>query len=68
MPDLFPATIDEQIACVEREIRKRRTAYPRWVATGRMSRDKADREIATMEAVATTLCRLRTAPPVSSAA
>ena len=48
-------TIDEQIKAVEREISMRRRVYPRWVENKRMSREKADKEIATMEAVLETL-------------
>lgn len=48
----------EQVACVEREIRMRRRAYPRWVADRRLAQDKADAELRAMEAVAETLRRL----------
>lgn len=44
-----------QLACVERELRMRRSAYPRWVASGKMTQGKADDEIADMEAVLATL-------------
>ena len=49
--------IDEQIACVKRELAMRRSAYPRWVANGKMTQTKADHEIAAMEAVLVTLAR-----------
>jgi hypothetical protein len=52
MPDLFPVTIDEMVREVEREITLRRRVYPRAVASKRMSQDKADKQIAIMEAVA----------------
>lgn len=45
----------EQLACVERELKLRKRAYPRWVRDGRMPQSSADREIRTMEAVAETL-------------
>jgi hypothetical protein len=48
---LFPLTMDELIACVEREIRLRQQVYPRRVADKRMSQAKADREIEMMGAV-----------------
>lgn len=48
-------TIEDQIKAVEREISMRRRVYPRWVENKRMSREKADKEIATMEAVLETL-------------
>jgi len=59
MADMFPPTLDEQINCVEREIRLRQNAYPRWIEKGRMKQDKADREIETMKAVSESLHRLK---------
>lgn len=50
-----PVTIEDQVACVERELRMRRSAYPRWILAGRMTQAKANMEIATMEAVLATL-------------
>jgi hypothetical protein len=35
-----------------REVKMRRSVYPRWVKDGRMTQAVADREIATMEAIA----------------
>lgn len=55
MADLFPITIDDQIASVKREISMRHRVYPRWVDTGKMRQDEADREIAAMNAVLATL-------------
>lgn len=60
MADLFGsavvrAPLREQIRCVERELRLRRSAYGRWVASGKMKQAEADREIAAMEAVLDTL-------------
>lgn len=48
-------SIEQQIACVEREVKMRHRVYPRWVADGRMTQQKADAEIAAMEAVLQTL-------------
>ena len=45
----------DQIRCVGREIGLRRNVYPKWVASGRMKQQDADREIAAMEAVLATL-------------
>lgn len=42
----------EMRECAEREVRQRKRVYPRWVATGRMSKQFADRQIAVMEAIA----------------
>lgn len=58
MPDttgLFPLTLADQVACVEREIRMRQKVYPRWIGQGKMTQDKADHEIACMRAVLETL-------------
>jgi hypothetical protein len=45
----------EQAQCVMREIKLRRRAYPRLIASQRLSQAAADREIATMEAVLETV-------------
>jgi hypothetical protein len=42
----------DKLRCIEREIAMRKTVYPKWVASGRMKQDKADREIAVMESIA----------------
>jgi len=57
-----PATfsITDQIACVRREIGMRERVYPKWVSAGRMKQDAADRELAAMRAVLTTLETLQT--------
>jgi hypothetical protein len=57
MPDLFPITLPEQIAEIEREIELRRRVYPRWVADRKLTQGTADRQIAAMEAVLRTLQR-----------
>ena len=59
MTELFAPTLADEIACVEREIALRRHVYPRWVAAKRMTREKADREIALMEAVARRLLAMQ---------
>lgn len=62
MSDLFagePIPIEEQIACVEREIAMRRRVYPRWTAAGKMKPEAAEREINVMSAVLMTLKGLR---------
>jgi len=56
---MFPVSLDEQIACVEREIAMRRRVYPKWVGKGRMTPARADHEIETMEAVLRTLQSLQ---------
>jgi hypothetical protein len=62
---MMASTIDEQIACVEREVKKRRQVYPRWVQQGQMSKAFADRQIEVMEDVATALRGLRTEVPAA---
>lgn len=55
MSDLFPATLAEQIACVERELRYRARVYPRLVETKRMSVPQAEKEQHLMREVLATL-------------
>lgn len=51
MSDLFPPSLDEQIQCVEREVRYRRHVYPRLIEKGRLTKAKAEREIEIMQSV-----------------
>ncbi len=62
MADLFPLTLDDQIACVKREIGMREFVYPRRVADGKMKQDKADHELAAMKAVLATLIERKENP------
>jgi hypothetical protein len=55
MPDLFPPTLDELIACADREVRYREKVYPRMIANGRMTQRRADREITLMREIAAEL-------------
>lgn len=55
-------TIIEQIKCVERELERRKNAYPGRVAVGYMAQSDADVEIAIMEAVLDTLKRIPLMP------
>lgn len=57
---LFAVSIEEQIASVEREIRMRESAYPRWVEQRRMTVKTAEHEITCMQAVLATLRRVAT--------
>lgn len=52
-------SIDDMIKCVEREIGMRMRVYPRWVEQKKMSIEKADLEIRTMQAVLDKLKKLR---------
>ena len=60
MSDLFPITIDDEIQELEREIVLRKRVYPRWVAAGRLTQGKADRQIAVLKSAAE---RLRAIKP-----
>ena len=51
--------IDQQIAEVQREIGMRMRVYPRWIEANTMTHQKAERQIAAMLAVQTTLEQLR---------
>ncbi len=52
-------TLDEEIACVAREIAMREALYPRWVADAKMKQAKANHELALMKAVKARLESLR---------
>lgn len=52
-------TLDEQIACIQREQRMRGKLYPRWVRDGKLTQKLADQETATLQAVLDTLLRLQ---------
>lgn len=56
-------SIDEQIACVERELRLRRKTYPRLVRTQHLTQRVADEEVVRMEAVRATLLLVRQSGP-----
>jgi len=59
--DLLPITLDDQIACVKRELALRERVYLRQVSAGRLRQTAADRELALMRAVLRTLLALREA-------
>jgi hypothetical protein len=43
--------MDDMIGCANRELVLRKRVYPQWVANGRMTQEKADKEIAAMAAI-----------------
>jgi len=52
MTDLFgEISRQDKLGCARREVRMRESAYPRWVAADKMSKDDADRELAIMRAI-----------------
>lgn len=59
MAELFPIGIEEQIACVERELRLRERVYARRVGDKKMTRAQAEKEIAAMQAVLETLQKVK---------
>jgi hypothetical protein len=62
MSDLFgqdDIPLDDQIREVERELGARRHVYPRLIDSGKLTRQKADRQMAVMAAVAATLKALK---------
>jgi hypothetical protein len=59
MTDMFPCTIEEQIAEVERELELRRRNYPRWVEAKKMSQSASDLHTRRMSAVLATLRQLK---------
>lgn len=57
--NLFPPTLDEQIAEVERELEMRRRLYPLRVSEKKMGQQRADLQLGRMEAVLKTLRTMR---------
>lgn len=56
MPEV---SIDEQIACIQRERAMRLRTYPRWVKQGKLLQSNADEELCRIDAVLATLERVR---------
>lgn len=48
----------DQLECARRELRMRERAYPRWIASGKMTQKKADLEISLQVAIIETLEKL----------
>ena len=45
------ADFDEMRRCAKRELNKRINFYPKWIAAGKMTQEKADFEIAGMKKI-----------------
>lgn len=58
-----PINLDAQVQAVVREIGMRQRVYPGWVGAKRMSQQKADHEVAAMQAVLVTLNDYRAMQP-----
>ncbi len=55
MTELFRPTLDEQIYEVERELQVRAKVYANWLATKKISPEKARQQVSRLEAVLETL-------------
>ena len=49
MNNLSLSKIDSMRRCAKRELEKRKSFYPKWVASGKMSQQQADFEIQGMQ-------------------
>lgn len=59
MSGLFPVSIEEQIAEIDREIKLREWKYPDWIAAGTVKKEVADRQMERIRAVRESLYRLK---------
>jgi hypothetical protein len=59
-------TLEEKIACLEREVRMRKRVYPRWVEAGRMQPAQAEHEMQCMQAIIDDLRAQLPPPPQGS--
>ena len=50
-PALEPVSLDDMIACAEREVGMRERAYPRWVSQHKLTQKLADRELRCMRSI-----------------
>lgn len=50
-------SLEDQLACVDRELAMRRKVYPRWVKNGKLTQAAADLEILKMRGVRRALIR-----------
>lgn len=47
-----PYSATEKLGCIERELRMRRSVYPKWVQAGRLTQERANEELRIMQAIA----------------
>lgn len=52
-------TLDDYIACVDREIALRKAFYPKLIERGKMTKEEAQKEISKMEDIAIILTRIK---------
>lgn len=60
-------TYDQQLAELDRELARRRRLYPGWITKGTLHQDKADRQIAMLEAARETVRMARHDKQMTSA-
>lgn len=51
MSDLFAVTTDEMLSEAMREVAVRQGAYPRWVASGKITQPLADKRLRAMQGI-----------------
>jgi hypothetical protein len=49
--DLFPITVADKLAELERELAIRFAVYPRWVHAGKLAQQQANRQMAVLKAI-----------------
>ena len=52
MNELFDYTTEDKLGEIKREIGLRMTLYPRWVQVGKISQQKADKQLGILRAIA----------------
>lgn len=62
MADLQIYTLEQQIACVSREVERRKRCYPQLVKERHLLQANADQELGAMRAALTTLKNLKENP------
>lgn len=60
--DLPIFTIEQQIACLKRELAVREACYPKWVLAKKLLQAKADHELGAMKAALHTLMSIKENP------
>ena len=58
-------TLTEQVACLKCELAMRQRVYPQWIQKQKMSAEKAEHEIACIEACLATVDKVRMLEEVS---
>jgi hypothetical protein len=59
-------SLDRKVDCIRRELKMRRSVYPRWVDSGRLTQIQADEEIAVMAEILADLEKAAAANPGAS--